>query len=287
MTSRETVRALLTAQHPDLAHLELREVDGGWDNKLWRLGDELGVRVPVSERAPGLLRAEQRWLPELAARLPLPTPVPVRVGEPSALFDRTWTVTRWVHGEPADRVPISTADSAEALAGFLTALHRPAPPDAPRSPTRGVPLADLRDGFTEALTVLDDDRIAGAAREVWDKAVAAAPWSGAPVWLHGDLHPANVVVRAGRLAGVVDFGDLSVGDPATDLAAAWVLLPEAGPFLDRYTFADDATVARSRGWAVLRALILIAIGRDGRLGLPGGKPTWEPAGHAALSRALA
>lgn len=285
---QELVRALLIEQHPDLADLELRDVAGGWDNQQWRLGTELAVRMPRTERAPALLRTEQKWLPALAERLPLPTPTPVRVGEPSALFEHTWTVTRWVEGEPADRAPITRADAADTLAGFLTALHRRAPADAPTSPTRGIPLAGLRDGFSSALHVVADDASADAARETWEKAVAAPAWHGPPTWLHGDLHPANVVTRGGALAGVIDFGDMCAGDPATDLSAAWILLPAgtARRFFETCTDVDEATIARARGWAVLRALHLISIGRNGRLGLPGGKPTWEPAGRAALARAL-
>ncbi|MCC8247779.1 aminoglycoside phosphotransferase family protein [Saccharothrix luteola] len=286
---QDLVRALLRDQHPDLADLEVRDVDGGWGNQVWRLGDELAVRLPRVDRGPAMLHAEQTWLPVLADGLPLPTPVPVRLGRPSSLFGHPWTIVRWVEGEPADHTPITRADAAEVLAEFLSALHDPAPADAPVNPTRGVPLARLRGGFDGWLELIAGHPGADGAREVWDEAVAAPVWSDAPRWLHGDLHPANVVVRDGTLAGVIDFGELCSGDPATDLAAAWVLLPAgaAGRFFDAYGQADDATVTRARGWAVLRALVLIGIGRNGRLGLPGGKPTWEPAGHAALERALA
>lgn len=286
---QDLVRALLREQHPDLAGLELRDVEGGWDNQQWRLGPELAVRLPRTERAPGLLRGEQKWLPVLADRLPLPTPVPVRIGEPSALFEHTWTITRWVEGEPSDRAPITRPDAAETLAGFLAALHQEAPTDAPVSLTRGIPLAEMRDGFDQGLEFIEGDAHTGPAREIWEKALAAPAWDGAPIWLHGDLHAANVIVRDGTLAGVIDFGDLCSGDPATDLSAAWLLLPEgtANRFFEAYAVADEATVARARGWAVLRALHLIGIGRNGRLGRPGGKATWEPAGRAALERASA
>jgi aminoglycoside phosphotransferase (APT) family kinase protein len=282
------VRALLRDQHPDLADLELRDVSGGWDNQQWRLGEELAVRLPRTERAPALLHTEQTWLPMLAERLPLPTPAPVRIGKPSSLFEHTWTIVRWVEGEPADRAPITRIEAAEILAGFLTALHHQAPADAPANPSRGISLAGLRqvDGW---FAVVADYPDADAAREVWDRAVAAPAWHGAPLWLHGDLHPANVVVRDGMLAGVIDFGDMCSGDPATDLSAAWILLPAgaASRFFDAYERADEATITRARGWAVLRALNLIGIGRNGRLGLLGGKPTWEPAGYATLERVLA
>jgi aminoglycoside phosphotransferase (APT) family kinase protein len=225
----------------------------------------------------------------LAKLLPLPTPTPVRIGRPSSLFEHTWTIARWVAGEPADHAPITRIDAAEILAEFLGALHHKAPADAPANPTRGIPLAGLQvecDGWFEVIT---DVATADAAGEVWKKAVAAPAWQGAPLWLHGDLHPANVVVREGVLAGVIDFVEMCAGDPATDLSAAWVLLPAgaAGRFFDAYEQADEATITRARGWAVLRALGLIEIGRNGRLGLPGGKPTWEPAGYATLERVLA
>lgn len=282
------IRALLQEQHPDLARLELREVDGGWDNQMWRLGEDLAVRMPRTPRAPGLLRTEQRWLPVLAGRLPLPVPVPVRAGQPSARFGQTWTIARWVSGEPADHSPITSPDAAGTLAGFLRALHVPAPAEAPASPDRGVPLATLQDGFHHACSVIACHPAAVAARRVWEQASAAPAWGQAPVWLHADLHPANVVVRDGTLGGVIDFGDLSSGDPATDLSAAWLLLPAgaAAPFFAAYAAADSATIQRARGWAVLRALHLISIGQNGRLGRPGGKPTWEPAGWAALERVL-
>ncbi|MFD3499403.1 aminoglycoside phosphotransferase family protein [Streptomyces sp. NPDC058678] len=286
---QDLVRALLRDQHPDLAGLELRDVDGGWDNQQWRLGEELAVRLPRTERAPALLHTEQTWLPVLAKLLPLPTPTPVRIGKPSSLFEHTWTIARWVEGEPADHAPITSNDAAEILAEFLGVLHHEAPADAPANPSRGIPLAGLQvecEGWAE---VIADYATADAAREVWEKALAAPPWQGAPLWLHGDLHPANVVVREGMLAGVIDFGEMCAGDPATDLSAAWILLPAgaASRFFDAYEHADEATITRARGWAVLRALGLIGIGRNGRLGLPGGKPTWEPAGYATLARVLA
>ncbi len=283
------VRALLHEQHPDLAGLGLREVAGGWDNRMWRLGEELAVRLPRTPRAPSLLRTEQRWLPFLAPGLPLPVPVPVRAGEPSARFPKPWTVARWVHGEPADLTPITSPRAAATLAGFLRALHRTAPGEAPANPTRGVPLEALERGFGEWFPAVASSNVAAAARRIWEEAVAAQAWQDAPVWIHGDLHPANVVVSGGTLSGVIDFGEMCAGDPAADLAAAWLLLPAgtAARFFDAYASADDAAIRRARGWAVLRALGLIGIGQNWEQGLPGGKQTWGPAGWAALERILA
>lgn len=292
----ELVRSLLREQHPDLAQLELRLVKGGWDNRMWRLGDTLAVRLPRTPRAADLLRKERRWLPGLAPALPLPVPDHLRAGRPTRRFPRPWAVTRWVQGDPADLAPLRHGGhSAGRLAAFLTALHRPAPVDAPSDPRRGGRLSALAEAFAENLRHAPAGTSA-RAREVWEEAVAAPPWQEDPVWLHGDLHPAKAVVAGGTLAGVADFGELGAGDPAADLSAAWLLLPPgaSGPFFGAYakvltprSGAATATIRRARGWAVLHALGLIAIGDAGDRGLPGGKPTWGPAGRAALRSALA
>jgi aminoglycoside phosphotransferase (APT) family kinase protein len=290
----ELIRGLLRDQHPDLAEHPVRLGARGWDNQLWRLGDELAVRLPwATEAADALLRKEHAWLPGLAPRLPLPVPVPRRLGEPSARFPRPWLVTTWVPGTPADRAPATdAARAADALAGFLTALHRPAPEDAPTGRARGGPLASHTEGFTEQLArahgLVPDP---GAVRAVWEDAVAAPAWAGPPVWLHADLHPANVLTADGTFCGVIDFGDLCAGDPACDLAAAWVLLPDGAA--DRFHAAyggpavDDAMLRRARGWAVARALSGLLIGDAGVHGRAGGKASWGPPAARSLRRLTA
>jgi aminoglycoside phosphotransferase (APT) family kinase protein len=294
----ELVRDLLRSQHPDLADLRLRSVDGGWDNRMWRLGEDLAVRLPRTERAPELLAKEWRWLPEVVGRLPLPASRPVRTGEPSARFPKPWNVMTWVPGEPADRAVISRPEhAADRLAAFLSALHRPAPADAPTNPYRGDAPRERVPWDEERIRELADPAIGpdtlAAMRTVWDAGRAAPEWDGPPVWLHSDLHPANVVVVDGTLAGVIDFGDLCAGDPAWDLAAAWMLLPDGAAarffaaYANPHVTVDRAMIRRARAWAVSRAIVLMEIGRAGERGLPGGKVTWLPAGRATLRRALA
>ncbi|TDD77692.1 aminoglycoside phosphotransferase family protein [Actinomadura darangshiensis] len=291
----ELVRDLLRDQHPDLADHPVRLGARGWDNQLWRLGDDLAVRLPwATQSADVLLRKEHAWVPALAPRLPLPVPVPQRLGEPSTRFPRPWIVTTWVPGTPADRAPVTRpADAATALAAFLTALHQPAPEQAPTGRGRGGPLADHTEGFSKQLAsatelglVPDPD----AVRAIWDDAAAAPEWDGPALWIHGDLHPANVLTTDGTISGVIDFGDLFAGDPAGDLAAAWNLLPDgtADRFHAAYEPAPDAaTLRRARGWAAGRALAGILIGDAGVHGRPGGKTTWGPPAHAALRRLIA
>src|SRR5258706_4201014 len=135
----ELVRSLLQEQHPDLADLELKEVVGGWGNQMWRLGEDLAVRMPRMEGASELLLNEHRWVPGIAARVPLPIQTPVRLDNPSDRFPQSWLVTTWVAGEPADFAPITDPAAADVLADFLQALHTEAPADAPVSDRSGLP----------------------------------------------------------------------------------------------------------------------------------------------------
>nr|WP_243869328.1 aminoglycoside phosphotransferase family protein [Amycolatopsis granulosa] len=288
-TTADLVHDLLQEQHPDLAGLTVREVAGGWDNQQWRLGDHLAVRLPRTERAPELQRKERRWLPVLAPRLPLPVPNPVRTGVPSTRFPKPWTIMTWVPGEPLDSTPLTRADhAADTLARFLRALHVEAPVEAPVSPDRGAHPRACTDGFDHFFQAVSPGAIADRVRAVWEDAIAAPEWDGPPVWVHGDLHPANVIVSDGTLSGVIDFGDMFAGDPAWDLAAAWVVLPAgaASRFFDVYPRVDAATIRRARGLAALKCLFLMLMGQNGDRGLPGGKPAWGPAGRAALERVV-
>ncbi len=276
------VRSLLVDQHPDLAKMSLVKSVAGWDNTLWRLGNDLLVRLPRRSEAAPLALNEQRWLPTLAPRLPLPIPVPVRVGRPSKDFPWTWSIVPWLDGRPGDVTTITRPDdSAEALGRFLRALHAPAPIDAPLNAYRGVALSERTDSFSDRIAALEGEVDVDGIRRVWDSARGACPWQGPPMWLHGDLHPANILVAHGKVSAVIDFGDVCAGDPATDLGAAWMLLPKwAMPrFAAAYGGLDSDLERRALGWAVLFALMLLEIGLDGR-------PSYEAIGRLTLARSV-
>jgi aminoglycoside phosphotransferase (APT) family kinase protein len=281
------VRRLLAGQFPQWAHLPIEPVQStGTDNAIYRLGDELAVRLPRIAAATGQVEKEQRWLPKLAPLLPLAIPCPLAKGAPAEGYPWHWSVYRWLDGETAtiDRLGDPCQAAAE-LAGFVTALRRidptGGPPPGAHNSFRGVPLA-RRDAPTRAAIValmsLESQVRQGvrsgvpglvvkshqgalhtsAVTAAWEAALQAPAWHGPPVWIHGDLSAGNLLAVQGRLSAVIDFGCLGVGDPACDLMAAWTLFSGESRQVFRAALAvDDATWARGRGWALSWALIFI------------------------------
>ena len=256
-TDVSLVRRLLAAQCPQWADLPIEPVpSAGTDNALYRLGENMVVRLPRIHWAVGLVEKEQRWLPALAPHLPLAIPVLLAKGSPMEGFPWPWSVYRWLEGENATIARFGDLrDAARDLAHFLIALQgidaMGGPPAGPRNFSRGVPLA-ARDASTRAaIAALPDKLDIGAVTAAWDAALRAHAWQNSPVWLHGDLYPANLLVVRGQLSAVIDFGCLGVGDPACDLASAWMLFSAESRDVFRAVLGvDDAMWARGRGWAL-------------------------------------
>ena len=254
------VRRLLGSQCPDLAELPLQFGAAGWDNQMVRVGDRHVARLPRRTVGDRLVLHEQRWLPEIAPRLPLPVPTPLVSGVPEHGYPWHWSVCPWLPGTTAAvSPPDDEAATADTLAAFLMALHHPAPVDAPTNEFRGVPLATRAEAFESRLSRLGDDHTSRQLHDWWVDVAAIPAANVEPVLLHGDLHPANLLVHDGRLAAVVDFGDICGGDPATDLAVAWMLFGHPGR--DRFFSTlgtDPGTRRRAAGWAAVLALAFLA-----------------------------
>ena len=261
----ELVRELLRTQHPDLADLPIRLASTGWDNYMFRLGDSLAVRLPRITGGAELILKEQHWLPLLAPRLPVVVPVPVRLGQAGSGYPWAWSVVSWVPGRSGEHESLNV-DEAGRFGRFLAAAHCPATPDAPRNDYRGMPLASKTDDVESRLhglasrpgeSHLDWQRL----WQIW-RAATVAPLDIAETLIHGDLHPKNLVVENGRLMSVIDWGDMTVGDPATDLAAAWMLFPPEAhsEIWGAYGQVSAATMARALGWAVFFGTMILETG---------------------------
>jgi aminoglycoside phosphotransferase (APT) family kinase protein len=256
--SEQLVRELLARQLPEYAGLPLAPVaEHGTDHLLYRLGDDLLVRMPVYAGSADQAASDSRWLPVLAPHLPVAVPVPVAVGEPDESYPFPWSVVPWLRG----RTP--TADNADPhelaadLGAFVTALHAVDTTGGPlkTGTSRGAPVRAwdpfVREAIDEAGHRIDRARVLAA----WDDCLAAPDWEGDPVWIHGDLLPGNLLVDGGRLSAVIDFGALGLGDPAPDLAPAWSTLPASVRSTFRQVVGyDDDTWRRGRGWALGPAL---------------------------------
>jgi aminoglycoside phosphotransferase (APT) family kinase protein len=262
------VRRLVRSQFPRWSGLAVQPVDSaGWDNAIYRLGADLAVRLPRRRIGADQTATEHRWLPVLGPQLPLAVPIPVGKGMPGEGYPWRWTVCPWLGGEIA--AVASAADMnqvAMRLARFVRALQAVDPAGGPRSEFRGGSLA-ARDPVTQASAeALRDSLDVRPILAVWEAAVAAPAWTGPPVWTHGDLHPANLLISNGELTGVIDFGLLCVGDPACDLMVAWTYLSAGARRVFRDALAvDDATWARGRGWALHLGLMCAAYSADNQV----------------------
>jgi len=253
-TDDALVRRLLAAQFPDWAGLPVEPVrSSGTVNALYRLGDDMVVRLPRMDWGAGAIEKDFAWLSRLAPLLPVPIPVPFARGAPAEGMPWEWGIYPWLEGEHPD----GDAD-ARSLAAFVGALHGIGATDGPRA-RRGLSLGEVQDASArEALRELDGTIDVAAATAAWDSALEAPRWGGPPVWIHGDLLPANLLVRDGRLAAVIDWGSVGVGDPAVDMIAAWgALSAESRDAFRAELGVDDATWARGRGWALSIALIAL------------------------------
>jgi aminoglycoside phosphotransferase (APT) family kinase protein len=258
------VKRLIATQFPQWSELPVVPVEvDGWDNRTYRLGDEMAVRLPTAEGYTPAVDKEHRWLPVLAPLLPFPIPAPLAKGAPGDGYPFSWSIRRWLDGQTASLDRINELSTfATSVADFILALQRIDAAEGPQAGAhsfyRGASLAHYDAETRRALAVLDGRIDTDTASAVWNDALGAG-WQGQPVWFHGDIASGNLLVSNGRLAAVIDFGTSGVGDPACDLVIAWTMFSGDS----RQTFRnavgqDPATWARARGWALWKALICLA-----------------------------
>lgn len=259
----ELARRLVGNQFPQWSALPLRPVNRqGIDNRSFRLGNDLLVRLPAGDWYAGQVGKEQTWLPRLAPLLPLPIPQPVAQGAPDTHFPYPWSVYRWIDGSSAAEAITDWRPIARPLARFLAALHsidaRGGPEPGEHNFFRGAPVSVYTEETLTAIAALAFEIDRDGAHAVWSAATATC-WAGSPRWFHGDMSANNLLTRDGQLCAVIDFGSSGVGDPACDLVIAFTDLDSAGYAAFRRELGLDATAwARGRGWALWKALISLA-----------------------------
>jgi aminoglycoside phosphotransferase (APT) family kinase protein len=273
-TSAALVARLVRAQFPHWADLSLQRVEhAGTDHAIYRLGDELVVRMPRIEWATGQLEKERTWLPVLAPHVPLAFPELLAVGEPGEGYPWEWSVWAWIPGDNATSKHLDDPhEFARDLAAFIRALHGIDMVDGPRPSRRnfgrGAPLVTRDEETRTRIADCADEFDVDVLTAEWDAALAAPRWDRPGVWLHGDLKADNLIARDGRLHAVIDFGCLGVGDPAADVMAAWQSVPDDA----RNTFraaldVDDATWTRARAWALSVSVLALPYYRETNPGL--------------------
>lgn len=253
------VRSLLREQRPEWAGLPISSAGEGTDNRMYRLGDQLLVRLPRTPDNAEAVRKEQTWLPRLAPHLPCRIPEPVHGGTPSSAFPLAWSVYRWIDGDEAGPGSVTDWSAFGAdLAATVQSLHAIPLGGATRqgelSWYRGgsLPACDrwISGCFDVCRTIKGLDLDIGQLQQLWQSALALPEPSGLQVWLHGDLKPSNLLVQQGRLHAVIDFGGLSVGFPDAEHSPLWDLPPAARRTYWDALSLDDVTWLRARAWAV-------------------------------------
>jgi aminoglycoside phosphotransferase (APT) family kinase protein len=246
---------MIREQYPQWAELPLTRMrPGGSDHIIYRLGDAMTVRFPRHSGAVDQARLEARWLPRLAGHLPLAIPTPIAVGEPYADYPWHWAVHRWLDGSAVTTEEFAdSTDAVSVLTDFLAALR--SFPVVGGPPARPLPLPQ-RDAATRSnIEAVSADFDSDELTRTWEAGLNAAPWAGRPLWCHGDFHAGNLLATGHKITAVIDFGGLSVGDPANDLLMAFTLFtPALRQTFRRSLQVDEPTWLRARAWALTTGL---------------------------------
>lgn len=258
----DIVKALVAAQFPAYAELDIALLDSGWDNENYRLGPELIIRLPRRLSSSLLILNEINWLPKIKDDLPIKIPAPIGVGRPDKSYPWHWSIIPWFEGVTADQ---NSLDGSEVhrLINFLKKLHSQHPQHAPENPYRGVPLSTKHTDVEKRMRSLKSKTklITSSIEQHWMEAVHEGE-AGEKYLIHGDLHPRNIIVQRGKIEAVIDWGDITAGDPANDLACVWMLFESDEICREAFNLygASEGLIKRSIGWAIFFGVMLLDTG---------------------------
>ena len=258
------IQNLLSKQFPQWSKLPIVSVEPqGWDNRVFRLGKNMLIRVPSAACYASQVIKEQKWLAVIAPKLTIEIPEPIAMGKPDFGYPWNWSIYKWIKGETAAMSKLANScEFARDLAQFLMALHKIDAKDGPLPGKdnfyRGGSLEVYDEETKKAIFALKGKIDEHSAAQIWDAGVKTS-WSAKPLWVHGDISSGNLLVKESKLHAVIDFGMLCIGDPACDLSITWTYLEGKARevFKQCFSFCED-TWARARAWTLWKALIIAA-----------------------------
>lgn len=254
----ELVKSLIGQQFPQWAELSIEPIDSsGTDNAIFRLGSDKAIRLPRVTGNDSIIIKEYEWLPRLAPYISLEIPTPLAKGLPTQDYPCAWLIYLWIKGENATQMNFDLVQAANDLGNFVVELRKA---DTARAPVsrRNLPFNQIENEIQDALQALRGMIDIDAATKTWKKALEAPAWDGKPVWVHADLHAANILVNQNKITAVIDFGMAGIGDPACDMMPAWTLLSaQTRDIFRSIVQIDDAIWERGKGWALSFGLIAL------------------------------
>ncbi len=257
----ELVQNLIDTQFPEFSELPLKLIGSGWDNQNYQLGAEYLIRLPRRALGATLIGHETKWTQKLKKQLLLPIPAPVGIGKPDNSYPWQWSILPWFEGTTARNITLPEPELLR-LVHFLKVLHTINPEGAPKNPFRDVPLTGKVEAIEERLRKKGSS-LSSSILKLWEKALSETI-DTIPTLIHGDLHPGNIIIKEGIIQGIIDWGDITKGDPATDLAIFW-MLPMNENLRERLLHeygATTSTISRAKGWAVFYAVVFSTSGKE-------------------------
>ncbi len=270
MITLNLAKKLIATQFPEYFHLNVTEVEAqGHDNRIYRIGDDMLIRMPTTEVYALKVPIEQALLPKLAKQLSIAISETVKMGLPSDDYPYPFSIYKWLNGESANHLTLSEkalAHIASALANFLTELQAisnlKGPSPGQHNWWRGDHISVYDKGAKEQIANLRDIINAEHALDLWEKA-CATKWENTAVWIHGDFASGNILIKDNKLSGIIDFGGTALGDPACDLVIAWTFLKGNSRKIFQDAMAlDDDTWLRAKAWALWKATFELSQSQD-------------------------